>query len=93
MRHAQTFLASALEKCAARPLNWVLLAPDAMGVPSISSSRSDSREFSTDHPEARGWRMAEPAGDHPAVTAWVTQRITRLWNEKRTRESLRVTPP
>ena len=34
--------------------------------------------------------MAEPPGDHPAITAWLTQRITRLWNEKRTREAVRL---
>ena len=34
--------------------------------------------------------MAEPPGDHPAITAWLAQRITRLWNEKRARESVRI---
>ncbi|HTW65412.1 MAG TPA: hypothetical protein VME17_12375 [Bryobacteraceae bacterium] len=37
--------------------------------------------------------MAAPPGDHPALIAWLTQRITRLWNEKRSRESLRAVSP
>jgi hypothetical protein len=37
--------------------------------------------------------MAEPPGDHPALVAWLVQRITRLWNEKRSRESLRIASP
>ena len=52
-----------------------------------------ARIFSAIIPEARAWRMAEPPGDHPAITAWLTQRITRLWNEKRARESVRLASP
>ena len=49
--------------------------------------------FQRAHPEAGTWRMAEPPGDHPAITAWLAQRITRLWNEKRARDSVRVPSP
>jgi hypothetical protein len=49
--------------------------------------------FQREHPEAATWRMAEPPGDHPAIAAWLVQRITRLWNEKRARESVRVASP
>ena len=50
--------------------------------------------FQRQHPEAATWRMAEPPGDHPAITAWLVQRITRLLgNEKRARESVRVASP
>ena len=93
IRHAQPFLAFALEKCAQRPLNWVILPQTQWRTEHVEFAEVILENFQRDHPEARAWRMAEPPGDHPAVTAWVTQRITRLWNEKRTRESLRVTSP
>jgi hypothetical protein len=42
------------------------------------------------HPEAEDWAFIPPPGAHPALTAWYAQRITRLWQQKRQRESVRV---
>ena len=92
IRHAQPFLTFALEKCAQR-LNWVILPQTQWRTEHVEFAEVILQNFQRDHPEARAWRMAEPPGDHPAITAWLTQRITRLWNEKRTRESLRVASP
>jgi hypothetical protein len=41
-------------------------------------------------PEADGWRLLEPPGDHPAVRAWLEQRLLRLWQDKRARQAARV---
>ena len=93
VRHAQPFLAHALEKCAQRQLNWVLLPEAQWKTEHVEFAAVILENFQRQHPEAAAWRMAEPPADHPAITAWLTQRITRLWNEKRARESVRVASP
>jgi hypothetical protein len=90
VRHSQPFLAHTLEKCATRPLQWIVLPESQWRTEHVEYASVILENFQRDHPEARTWCMAEPPGDHPAITAWLTQRITRLWNEKRARESLRV---
>ena len=42
------------------------------------------------HPEATGWRLLDPPRDHPAILAWLEQRMLRLWQEKRAREAARI---
>jgi hypothetical protein len=93
VRHAQPFLAHTLEQCAQRPLHWIILPESQWRTEHAEFAEVILQNFQRDHPEARSWRMAEPPGDHPAITAWIAQRITRLWNEKRSRESVRATSP
>jgi hypothetical protein len=93
MRHAQPFLALTFEKCAQRPLDWIILPEAQWRTEHVEFASVILQNFQRERPEAATWRMAEPPGDHPALTAWLTQRITRLWNEKRTRESLRISSP
>ena len=42
------------------------------------------------HPEAGGWRLLDPPRDHPAILAWLEQRMLRLWQEKRARQAARI---
>jgi hypothetical protein len=93
VRHSQPFLAHTLEKCAQRPLHWIVLPEAQWRTEHVEYAGVILENFQRAHPEAAEWRMADPPGDHPALTAWLTQRITRLWNEKRSRESRRVTSP
>ena len=87
IRHATPFLPSVLDECARHPLEWLL-------IPQFQWMREHveyAAVILSNHPQASLFRMAEPPGDHPAITAWLTQRITRLWQEKRDRESVRTT--
>jgi sirohydrochlorin ferrochelatase len=93
IRHAQPFLAQTLEKCAQRPLHWIILPESQWRTEHVEFAEVILQNFQRDHPEAETWRMADPPGDHPALMAWIAQRITRLWNEKRSRESVRVASP
>lgn len=93
VRHAQPFLGYTLEKCIARPLDWIVLPQTLWKTEHAEYAAVILENFQRAHPEAATWRMAEPPGDHPAITAWLAQRITRLWNEKRARESVRVASP
>ncbi len=45
------------------------------------------------HPDAGAWIFIEPPGAHPMFTAWYAQRITRLWRERRARDTMRVESP
>jgi len=93
IRHAQPFLAQTLEKCASRPLHWVILPQAQWKTEHAEYAEVILRNFQRDHAEAADWTIAAPPGDHPAMTAWLTQRIARLWNEKRAREAVRIPSP
>jgi hypothetical protein len=90
VRHAQPFLAVTLEECVQRPLDWIVLPEAQWKTEHVDFASVILENFQRQHPEAAAWRMTEPPGDHPGLTAWLTQRIAGLWNEKRTRESLRI---
>jgi sirohydrochlorin ferrochelatase len=93
IRHTQPFLLSTLDKCVRHPLQWILLPQSQWTTEHVEFAETILQNFQRTHPDAAAWRMAEPPGNHPAMTAWLVQRITRLWNEKRTREAVRVSSP
>jgi hypothetical protein len=93
VRHSQPFLAHTFEKCLQRPLDWIVLPEAQWKTEHVEFARVILENFQRQHPEAGAWRMADPPENHPALICWLTQRITRLWNEKRTRESVRVASP
>jgi hypothetical protein len=90
VRHTQPFLPAVLKRCVTDPRAWVLLPQcqwdgeltDFAGVMLADHRRA--------HPEADGWCLIGPPGDHPAIRAWLEQRLTRLWQEKRARQAARV---
>jgi sirohydrochlorin ferrochelatase len=90
VRHAQPFLRGALERCRREPLDWLLLPQcqwegelcDYAGVMLADHQKA--------HPEAENWRLLDPLRDHPAVLAWLEQRLLRLWQEKRARQAARI---
>jgi sirohydrochlorin ferrochelatase len=93
VRHAQPFLALTFERCAQRPLDWIILPEAQWKTEHVEFAGVILQNFQRQCPEAAAWRMADPPEDHPALTAWLTQRIARLWNEKRVRESVRAASP
>lgn len=93
VRHVQPFLTSTLERCAQRHQNWVLLSQAQWRTEHVEFAEVILENFQRDHLESHSWRIAQPPGNHPAISAWITQRIARLWNEKRSRESARIASP
>jgi len=93
IRHAQPFLLGALQKCAERPLQWIVLPQAQWRTEHVEYAEVILQNFQRDHPEAADWRLAEPPGNHPAMITWLAQRITRLWNERRSRDAVRVASP
>jgi hypothetical protein len=90
LRHAQVFLCSALERCLREPLHWVLVPQSQWWTEHVDYARTILQDFAHGHPEAEDWPLADPPGGHPSLTAWLTQRMTRLWQEKRGREATRA---
>lgn len=90
VRHPTPYLPEVLKQCSHSPREWLLvphcqwegLLTDYAGVMLADHQRA--------HPESAGWRLVEPPRDHPAIRAWLEQRMLRLWQEKRTREAVRV---
>ena len=88
IRHAQPFLRPILEQCATQPLEWVVVPQAQWKNQHVEFTEVILRDFL----DAR-FHMAEPPRNHPALTAWFAQRMTRLWQEKRSREAIRAASP
>lgn len=90
LRHAQEFLGTALERAAREPLAWVLVPQIQWHTEHFDYAGTILEDFQRAHPEAAAWPLAPPPGDHPSLNAWLAQRMTRLWQEKRSREAGRT---
>ena len=90
VRHAQPFLRDALRRCVREPLEWLLLPQCQWDGELCDYSRVVLDDHQREYREAAGWRLLEPPGDHPAIRAWLEQRMLRLWQEKRTHQAARV---
>ncbi|MBN9522513.1 hypothetical protein J0H58_28990 [bacterium] len=90
VRHTQPHLPTVLERCSGEPRAWFLL-PQCQWVGELHDFAgvmlTDHRRA---HPEAAGWVLLNPPRDHPAIRAWLEQRLTRLWQEKRARQAARI---
>jgi sirohydrochlorin ferrochelatase len=86
VRHAQPFLRLIFEQCAAQPLEWAVVPQAQWKSQHVEFTEVILRDF----PESAQFHLAEPPGNHPALTAWFAQRIARLWQEKRSREAARA---
>ena len=93
VRHTQPFLLATLEKCACDPRPWILLPQSQWRNEHCDFAETILSNFQGSHPESASWHMAEPPCGHPALTAWLAQRVVRLWQEKRAREAVRTVSP
>jgi hypothetical protein len=89
VRHAQTFLAAELERCAREPLHWVLAPQSQWQTGYTDYARTILENFQQTHTEAVGWQLVTPPGNHALLNAWLGQRLVRLWEERRSREATR----
>ena len=90
VRHPQPFLPETLGRCVAEPLDWVLLPSCQWAGELCDFARVMLDDHRRAHPQAASWRLLDPPGDHPAIRAWLEQRLLRLWQEKRARQAARV---
>jgi hypothetical protein len=90
VRHPQPFLLETLERCMTEPLDWLLLPQRQWEGELLDFARVMFDDHRRSHPEAADWRLLDPPGEHPAILAWLEQRMLRLWQEKRAREAVRI---
>jgi len=89
LRHDRPFLLSTLEKCERAGMDWIVVPRTLWKSHYFEYMEVILQNFQRSHPAAARWPLANPPGSNPGVTAWLTRRISRLWNEKRTREETR----
>jgi len=90
LRHPQDFLGAALDRCAREPLHWILVPQSQWRTEHLDYASTILENFKRRHPDFSCCPLVDPPGDHPAITSWLTQRMTRLWQEKRSREATRT---
>lgn len=90
VRHNRPFLRDALERCLNDSLAWVLVPQCQWDGDLCEYARVLLADHQRAFPEAAGWRLADPPGDHPAIAGWFEQRMRRLWQEKRARQAVRM---
>ena len=90
VRHPRPFLRDALDRCLTDPLTWVLVPQCQWGGDLCEYAGVLLADHQRAHPEAVGWRLLDPPGDHPSILGWFEQRMRRLWQEKRARQAARV---
>ena len=90
VRHTQPFLPTVLKRCLGDPRAWVLV-PQCQWDSELSDYAAVMLgDHQRAHPEAADWRLLDPPRDHPAVLAWIEQRLGRLWQDKRARQAVHV---
>jgi sirohydrochlorin ferrochelatase len=90
VRHPQPFLPQTLERCVSEPLGWLLLPQRQWDGELCDFARVMLDDHRRSHAEAADWRLLDPPREHPAILAWLEQRMLRLWQEKRAREAARI---
>ena len=91
VRHAQPFLREALERCLREPLDWLLLPQCQWDGELCDYAAGHARRPPAGAPRGgRAGGCSNRRGDHPAILAWLEQRLLRLWQEKRARQAARI---
>ncbi len=90
VRHAQPFFGHVLAQCASANLPFVVVFQGQWQTEHADYARLIFENFQHTCHQAADWRFAPAPHAHPSLNAWYAQRITRLWQEKRTRESVRA---
>jgi hypothetical protein len=93
IRHPRPFLGTVLEKCAHEAHTWLVVPQAQWETEHIEYARVILGNVQHARAQNGGWVFVDPPGAHPMLTAWYAQRITRLWQQKRARETLRVASP
>jgi sirohydrochlorin ferrochelatase len=90
VRNAQPFLAHVLERTADDVLPLVIVFQGQWATEHVEYARVMLENFQRSHAGAAPRLMAPTLDAHPLLTAWYTQRITHLWQDKRAREAVRT---
>ena len=90
VRHTQPFLPETLQRCLSEPSDGSCCRNASGTAICVTYAGVMLADHQRAHPEAASWRLLDPPRDHPAILAWLEQRVLRLWQEKRAREAARI---
>lgn len=90
LRNSQPFLGHALARRMREPLHWLIVPQMQWPAEHFDYARVILENHQREHPETASWRLLAPPGAHPAIGAWLTQRMVQLWREKRNRDAART---
>lgn len=93
LRHAQTPLPEQLATIRATRLNWIVLPQFLQAGEAVHFARTILSDFQKRHPETAHWSPGRPVGEHPAIAAWLQERMLSLWTKHREREQTRERSP
>ncbi len=90
VRHTQPFLPTVLKRCLSEPRAWVLVPQCPWEGELTDYAAVMLADHQRAYPESAGWCQLDPPRDHPALLAWLEQRLLRLWQDKRARQAVRI---
>ena len=90
LRHVQPFFRKSLEECSKTALHWLIVPQMQWGGEHLDFARTILDDHRRAHPEAASWELLSPPSDDPTLSAWLEQRIVRLWQSKRRMEAARA---
>ena len=90
IRNAQPFLGHAVNECLREPLQWLIVPQMQWAAEHFDYARTILENHKRANPESAAWRLVSPPGAHPALSAWLTQRMVELWRDKRRRNAARA---
>jgi hypothetical protein len=93
LRYGRPFFASTIERCAEERLTWIVVPQMQWKSEYFQYAEVILQNSLKNQPAAAAWRLADPPGNHPAMTACLMRRVARLWTEKRQRERVRLVSP
>ncbi len=83
VRYTQPFLPTILKRCLSEPRGWVLVPQCQWDGELTDYAAVMLADHQRAYPETAGWCQLDPPRDHPAILAWLEQRLLRLWQDKR----------
>lgn len=90
VRHMQPFLPEVMQQHSHDPRAWILVPQCQWNSDLYDFTNVMLGDHQRAHPETASWCLVDPPRDHPAIRAWLEQRLGRLWREKRARQAARI---
>ncbi|MDX2053550.1 MAG: CbiX/SirB N-terminal domain-containing protein [Polyangiaceae bacterium] len=89
LRHNRTPVPEQLDACLATGLSWVVVPQFLFPTEHFEFLQTIYTDFVRRHEIENDWALSEPIAQHPAFTAWLEQRLVRIWQENRDKTDAR----
>ena len=90
VRHAQPFLGQVFEQCGQAAIPFVVVFQGQWRTEHYDYAHVIFDNFIRSNSKAGQWVFAPAPESHPLLSAWLSHRIVRLWQDKRVRDAARA---